>query len=993
MLELRARDVILNAEALLKREFGDILQDDYITDALFMDSSYKKAIGITNLPVKMPIMTEIYIIKEITNYIEQLEKLEGSVLFLLDAYQKDLILFVKTKEKITEIYIPQNIKSKILELISSIKDGVGIINEMGEHVFDLKAPSPGPHFYVNLLLGNRMGYNHPLQTTPKSVVDGLGRGSFRAHSATQVLATRWDMLQEENGFPANRQFYIVEDGQQIFYSANPSDKNILSAKCTHSQNHTKICYTTCCGLKIERLIFILPQEDKIPMAVEVQQIKIENLTQKPRNLKIIYTGMFGSAVPHALMEDVLYSNIIMQFKTVMNEEGKLLAIAPDYYPEYTKEDYRFHCTIIHHKGKIEYPAEFCTSYKEFVGNGSLEKPQGVIKLTNKLSRKGPGFFAVGAKLNLDKEEVCVLDNFTGLVSRKLNPAFGDSIFKEEIKNLLDKYSQEGKVLEALNKQKAFYDSYKRYFQVDTEDKNFNIYVNNNLPFQVLYQTFVSRSFGQTQKGYREIGFREIQDIFTSMHYFISMGAKDFVKALIKEWCNKVFEFGYTYHNFFWVGKEAGKWSDDGLWLIQAVYRYINLTADINLLEEECEIAGTDPVKKRTIYDTIKAILKYSAEISVGKHKIPLLDFADWNDCLKLDPDYMDGITKEKIYKEKLVKDGDTNIAFDNKYSESVMNGFLLKTALDQMIDLTREKGDKAYTDKLIALSNQLYDNLQKYAWRENFFARVLFNRFTNGEFSYLGAKGDGLSADPNIDGSYFLNSFSWSILSNTATEEQIATMLEIVESVLKTPHGLRLMSPTDLGKVAKGTATGEYFPGDRENGGVFKHACMMATAAMFKAAKEVSDPVLAEKLSCLAYWTVDLVLPYKTMEHPFETCGNPRFCTQYNNSETGENIGPILSGTSTWLTLTLMSALGIEQKVNGIELNPILKNKQEKVSFTLNTGKAIYRFKISKPQGFFRLKEGHYKILLDSKEIGGNIVPDLNDGKEHLVELLFYANK
>lgn len=34
MLELRARDVILNAEALLKREFGDILQDDYITDAL-----------------------------------------------------------------------------------------------------------------------------------------------------------------------------------------------------------------------------------------------------------------------------------------------------------------------------------------------------------------------------------------------------------------------------------------------------------------------------------------------------------------------------------------------------------------------------------------------------------------------------------------------------------------------------------------------------------------------------------------------------------------------------------------------------------------------------------------------------------------------------------------------------------------------------------------------------------------------------------------------
>jgi hypothetical protein len=79
-------------------------------------------------------------------------------------------------------------------------------------------------------------------------------------------------------------------------------------------------------------------------------------------------------------------------------------------------------------------------------------------------------------------------------------------------------------------------------------------------------------------------------------------------------------------------------------------------------------------------------------------------------------------------------------------------------------------------------------------------------------------------------------------------------MLDVLESVLKTPYGIKLMSPTDLGKVANDTATGHYFPGDRENGGVFKHACMMATAAMFKAAKEVKDEKLAARLSTLAYW-------------------------------------------------------------------------------------------------------------------------------------------
>lgn len=92
----------------------------------------------------------------------------------------------------------------------------GTLNDRGEHTIDLRTPSPGPHFYVNLLMGNRIGYDYALQTTPKSVVDRFGRGSFRSHADTQVLATRWDMRAEENGFPANRQFYIVEDFKKYF---------------------------------------------------------------------------------------------------------------------------------------------------------------------------------------------------------------------------------------------------------------------------------------------------------------------------------------------------------------------------------------------------------------------------------------------------------------------------------------------------------------------------------------------------------------------------------------------------------------------------------------------------------------------------------------------------------------------------------------------------------------------------------------------------------
>lgn len=989
MREVVARKVKQSAEQRLREIFNERIEKHTIIDGIFYDSTYKKAVGVANLPVKIPVTLDLFKDREIAVMLDRILNDNEFVIIRLTKNIDQWTLLTCSKGKITEKALDSEVCNKINRIVQKIICGVGLINEDGEHEIDLLAPAPGPHFYTNLLLGNRINFSHPLQTTPKSVVDKLGRGSFRSHAATQVLATRWDMLQEENGFPANRQFYLVEDGKQIFYSANVTDENIESGKCIHSQNHTKIIYKTKCGLDIERLIFLLPQEENMPIAVEAQQIKIKNNTNRVRNIKIIYTGMFGSAAPSALMEDVLYSNVIMQARVLVDDEGAVMAISSDYYPMYTSGDYRFHTMITHNENGSALPKEFCTSYSEFVGSGSLERPEGLYKLSSNLNRKGPGFFAVSSELEIQPLTEISIDNLTGLVSTKTNDNFDENTFKNEVQKLINKYSNKKEITNAFNKSMNFINEYRNYLQVISGDEQFDTYVNKNLPFQVLYQTFVSRSFDQTQKGYREMGFREIQDIYASMYYFIGMGKKDLVKKLIKEWAEKVFEFGYAYHNFFWVGKEPGKWSDDGLWLIQAVYRYINITGDIGFLDEQFTIGGSNPIKKRSLYDTMKAILRYSGEISIGKHGIPLLDFADWNDCLKLDTDFINGVEKERRYKEQIARTGRDGEPFESDYSESVMNAFLLKVAIDEIIEIGKQKEDTLYFNNMEKASNKLYNNLQQYAWKYDFFARVLFNRYKDGEFTYLGAKGDNLSADPSKDGTYFLNSFSWAILSNCATEEQIKIMLESIEAHLKTPYGIKLISPTDLEKVATGTATGEYFPGDRENGGIFKHATMMATSAMLKAAKMVESDELARKLTNTAYWMINLVLPYNTMEHPYETCGNPRFCTQYNNSDTGENIGPTLSGTSTWLTLSLFDAFGVEYTAKGIKINPILAEEQKSLNLTLNNGKASINVMITKPEGFYRMKDCSYSIRVDGEEIQGNVIKNFEDGKEHSVEIHF----
>ena len=160
---------------------------------------------------------------------------------------------------------------------------------------------------------------------------------------------------------------------------------------------------------------------------------------------------------------------------------------------------------------------------------------------------------------------------------------------------------------------------------------------------------MSRSFAWAQKAFREIGFREIQDLEAALYYFVSMGKSGLVREMLLSWVRNVYEMGYANHNFYETGKEPGICSDDGLWLAQAVYRYVTLTGDTDfLLTEEVTAEGTS---RRTVFETLLKTVEYSGKISVGRHGLPLMDRGDWNDCLRLDADFLSGPEKQAKYEE------------------------------------------------------------------------------------------------------------------------------------------------------------------------------------------------------------------------------------------------------------------------------------------------------------------------------------------------------
>ena len=262
----RARDWRMEPADLLRARFARLIDTAETVDAQYVDSREESVIGVAGLPFQAPAVAHLLADSGLFDFLSRYWSTSSSVLVRVAPKGPRVYQWNGCISPVADV--PGQIVSRLREMLASVGQWAGQLDERGQHVIDLRSPAPGPHFFVNLLLGDRLSpeATRPLQSTPKSVVDHLGRGSFRSHAATQVLATRWDMRPEENGFPANRQFYLVDRGQQIFYSGDPYDSNVASASTVHGVNRTTITYTTRCGLEITRILFLLPYRNGEPLA-------------------------------------------------------------------------------------------------------------------------------------------------------------------------------------------------------------------------------------------------------------------------------------------------------------------------------------------------------------------------------------------------------------------------------------------------------------------------------------------------------------------------------------------------------------------------------------------------------------------------------------------------------------------------------------------------------------------------------------------------------
>lgn len=501
------------------------------------------------------------------------------------------------------------------------------------------------------------------------------------------------------------------------------------------------------------------------------------------------------------------------------------------------------------------------------------------------------------------------------------------------------------------KLKSFWDSYLSLMQVNTPDDGMNTMINvhNTRQCFITYNWSRYLSYYQLGMGTRGLGFRDSsQDVMGVVDRMPQEAKKLIVKLLSVQNQN-----GSAMHQFNPLSMEATNgdahempdrpqyYGDDHLWIVLAVTAYLKETGDMAFLQENVPFyqKGKDkkPLESATVLEHILRAMKFTKE-NIGKHGLPLLGFADWNDCVNLPTG-----------------------------AESLFNAHLYGKALQEMIELSETLGKKEWKEQYSADYEAMKSNVNKSAWDGEWYVR------------YFDADGTPLGSNSNPHGKIYLNGQSWSVISGFATEERGKKAMDSARSMLNTSKGIKLSTPGFNGfDSTKGGIT-TYPPGAKENGGIFLHTNPWVM---------IAETILGNGDRAFEYY--DQINPAKKNsiidEYECEPYVYPQNILGDEHPQFGLARNSWLSGTSSWTyQASTKYILGIMPKYNGFVVDPCIPKNWDGFSVHRKFRGVEYNIAVKNPS---HVCKGVKAVKVNGKEIEGNLVPLFKAGESVTVEVL-----
>ena len=607
-------------------------------------------------------------------------------------------------------------------------------------------------------------------------------------------------------------------------------------------------------------------------------------------------------------------------------------------------------------GNGEKPVDFYPTAEDFVGEGgNFERPYAIVKNAEgvKAGTKIEGLEAVGglhfSEITLEPEEECSYLIFTGIT---------EDI--QEIRNLSKTYTTREKVLEELEKTKAYWQE-KVNVAYHTGDSDFNQFMH-----WVSFQPILRRIYGCSFLPHHDYGKggRGWRDLWQDCLALLIM-EPSVVRQMIVDNYGGVRIDGT---NATIIGNRQGEfiadrnniarvWMDHAFWPFVTTQLYMDQTGDMNVLFEKIPYFKDLQTKRGTAHDekwssaygenqktesgeiyygtVLEHILleNLCAFYDVGEHNEMKLHGADWNDAMDMAWENGESVAFTCAYAGNM-----KNIAeYLRKLQEKEMfdrievaeEMEILFTGDRELYESPEKKQQllRQYTEKcahdisgntIVIRLDQLSRNLDEKAdWMmENIRRREWVKDGENGWFNgYYDDHKRPVERAENSQVRMMLTSQVFAIMSKTAQKDQIESICKSADKYLfdRQAGGYRLNTNFHEEKFDLGRMFGFAY-GEKENGAVFSHMAVMYGNALYKNGYAKEGHKVLETL-------LDAAMDFENSRmYP----GIPEY---FDNQ--GRGLYAYLTGAASWYMLTMITEVfGVRGDLGDLVIAPALMPEQ-----------------------------------------------------------------
>jgi len=742
-----------------------------------------------------------------------------------------------------------------------------------------------------------------------------GYSFYKDARERRILRYRYNNVPMDRG---GRYLYIKDSKSKDFWSATwqPTMSDLDEYECRHGLGYTKIS-AEYSGISSE-VTYLVPLGENL----EVWMLKLKNSSKKKRELSVFSFVEFCLWDALNDMTDYQYN---LNIGETSYEDGTI------YHLSRFRVEGNYLAYFACSNSKV---SSFDSQRRDFLGNyGSMSAPEAVIKGKCKNSI-ACGWSPVGAhqvKVKLaPKEEKTVIF------------VLGYAEKPSDVPKTVKKYKDAEKVEEELGKLKEFWSKNISKYSVETEDDDVNTMVNIWNQYQCRTTFNWSRSASYYEAGIgRGMGFRDSnQDTLGFVHQIQGK-----VKQRIIDLASTQFEEGDAYHQYSPLTKKGNGrgYSDDHLWLILSTASYIKESGDIDFLFEEVPY---DTGNKSTMYEHLERAINYSVT-HVGPHGLPLIGFADWNDCLNLT------IDKGK-----------------NK-AESVMVAMMLVAAAREMARLAEISGKTADSTKYVEIAKSMSEQINKEAWDGAWYVRA----FDDDEKP--------VGTSKSKEGQIYLETQAWAVMSGVADDARAKKCMDSVKKMLATEHGVMILQPSydkfhpELGSITV------YPPGLKENGAIFCHPNPWAM---------IAETILGRGDNAFKYYKAILPAARNKIAglHKVEPYVYCQMIAGADHKDFGEGKNSWLTGSGSWNFVAISQwILGVRPDYKGLIVDPCVPKEWDGFEVKRTFRGCDYYITVRNPD---HVSKGVSSVTVDGVKVGGNLIPAMNDKKEHHVEVIMGKN-